>query len=225
MGPSLATLLMFFSLEGPLIPVLPFWIVLPLVLFGFFLTWLLYWPGFRAKLKPIRASKFAPALVPKKIDTIVIGTGSGGCACANLLAQSGQRVLLLEQHYRTGGCTHSFRENGCEWDTGLHYTSAAMGDKTKRPGGMMDFMSKGMQKWSRLDDPYDQIVFPEDEQVAPGNPNRSKYSFVTGKKQTVHSILRAIDPANDELRKRAETYMDLCLRINQGFTALGRKFR
>lgn len=80
------------------------------------------------------------------------GSGSGGIACANLLAQSGQRVLILEQHTRTGGCTHSFREEGCEWDTGLHYTSRAMGLKTHRPGALMHFMTKGLQQWTPLQD-------------------------------------------------------------------------
>jgi len=66
-----------------------------------------------------RADKFQLSKVPENIDTIVIGSGSGGSTVANLLAQSGQRVLVLEQHSVTGGCTHSFREEGCEWDTGL----------------------------------------------------------------------------------------------------------
>ena len=86
--------------------------------------WLSRWPGNNVKVKPIRASRFSPDKVPENIDTIVIGSGSGGSSCSNILAQSGQRVLLLEQHEeRTGGCTHTFRINDCEWDTGLHYTS------------------------------------------------------------------------------------------------------
>lgn len=66
-----------------------------------------------------KADRFRPEKIPNHLDTIVIGSGSGGSTVANLLAQSGQRVLVLEQHSVTGGCTHSFREEGCEYDTGL----------------------------------------------------------------------------------------------------------
>lgn len=97
----------------------PVWLLVVSVSAAAFLVWLFHWPAQRVKLSPMRASTFHPDRVPKNIDTIVIGSGSGGCATANLLAQSGQRVLVLEQHpVRTGGCTHSFREQGCEWDTG-----------------------------------------------------------------------------------------------------------
>ena len=117
-----------------------------------FLRWLTHWPGRDVKtIHPVRASPFSPELVPDKVDTIVIGSGSGGCACANLLAQAGQKVLLLEQHPdRTGGCTHSFRQEGCEWDTGLHYTSLGMSKRTQRPGALLYFMTKGKQQWTRL---------------------------------------------------------------------------
>jgi len=145
-----------------------------------------------------------------------------GCACANLLAQSGQRVLILEQHPdRTGGCTHSFRLEGCEWDTGLHYTSMAMGKKTCRPGALMKFMTKSLQQWTPLEDPYDEVLFPDDGFVKTGLPNKSTYSFVRGAEQTVDSVLQNIDPNNSELRARAMAYMDLCQDINSGFTALG----
>ena len=33
----------------------------------------------------------------------------------------GKRVLVLEQHYIAGGCTHSFDEHGVEHETGIHY--------------------------------------------------------------------------------------------------------
>ena len=100
----------------------------------FLMLYSLRWPKAR-KIQVLRASAFQPDAVPKNLDTIVIGSGSGGSACANLLAKSGQRVLVLEQHKTvTGGCTHSFREQNCEWDTGLHYTSKDMSLPTARPG-------------------------------------------------------------------------------------------
>lgn len=205
---------------------MPFWawlLVIPITLFW---AWLLSpLPSSKIKqkkLQSIRASSFSPDRIPKgKIDTIVIGSGSGGCAVANLLAQSGQRVLILEQHDRTGGCTHSFTKNGCEWDTGLHYTSISMGKKTCRPGALLNFMTMGLQKWTPLQDPYDEVVFPEDSMVRFGAPNVSSYPFVAGASRTVELIMSRIDPTDTELKKRTERYMDLCVDINQGFTALG----
>uniref|UniRef100_A0A6U6GTW2 Amine oxidase domain-containing protein n=1 Tax=Odontella aurita TaxID=265563 RepID=A0A6U6GTW2_9STRA len=186
----------------------------------YFVLILTRWPKPRC-VHPRRASSFRPDLVPKCIDTIVIGSGSGGCTCANLLAQSGQRVLLLERHEKTGGCTHSFREKKCEWDTGLHYTSKAMSLKTRRPGAIMDFLSRGKQAWTPLDEPYDEIVFPSDADTRPGRPNENSYRFISGKENTVESILNSIDPSDDLLRSRAMRYMDLCQEINNCFVALG----
>lgn len=214
----------------PLIPsILLGWSSLPLLIVLTLLAaaataWFLDWPGSRVNLKAMRASSFDPTLVPANIDTIVIGSGSGGCAAANLLAQSGQRVLLLEQHYRTGGCTHTFREQGCEWDTGLHYTAAGMGRATSRPGALLNFMTHGLQQWTPLQDPYDRVIFPADEQVEEGKPNCSEYSFWTGTDKTVKSILANIDPDNKQLEERAQEYMALCMRINDGFTALGSEY-
>ena len=59
--------------------------------------------------------------VPAELDVIVIGSGIAGLTCAGYLARAGQRVLVLEQHYIAGGCTHTFEEGGVEFDTGVHY--------------------------------------------------------------------------------------------------------
>ena len=201
---------------------IPWWSILLAVLPSLFWLWLSSWPAEKIKLHPRKASPFAHDLeIPRNIDTIVIGSGVGGCACANILAQSGQKVLMLEQHFRTGGCTHSFRGQGCEWDTGLHYTSKAMSQKTCRAGAIMHFMSQGLQEWTVLEDTYDEILFPKDENVMSGLPNKSSYCFVSGGQETINSILNNIDPNNPLLKKRMSNYIKVCTRINQGFTALG----
>lgn len=93
-------------------------IALPLFVLASLVIYIVSFPAPRP-VQSRRADKFHPSKVPNNLDTIVIGSGSGGSTVANLLAQSGQRVLVLEQHSVTGGCTHSFREENCEWDTGL----------------------------------------------------------------------------------------------------------
>ena len=67
------------------------------------LLYTFHWPR-ATKVMVQRAAAFKAEEVPVNLDTIVIGSGSGGSTCANLLAQSGQRVLVLEQHpTATGG--------------------------------------------------------------------------------------------------------------------------
>lgn len=90
--------------QSPVIVILALLLAFLVVTFAAFLAYLATFPKLR-KIIPRRADHFRPDLVPSNLDTIVIGSGSGGSCCANLLAQSGQRVLVLEQHTVTGGCT------------------------------------------------------------------------------------------------------------------------
>ena len=96
-----------------------------------------------------------------------------------------------------------------------------MGSKTNRPGALLEFMTKGLQKWTPLHDPYDEVVFPPDSIVSPHCPNVSRYEFVSGQSRTVESILKDIDPSNSQLKHQIDIYMDLCDEITAGFTALG----
>jgi all-trans-retinol 13,14-reductase len=57
----------------------------------------------------------------EKFDTIVVGSGAGGLSTALCLARSGQKVLVLEQHYVPGGWCHTFTLNGQRFSPGVHY--------------------------------------------------------------------------------------------------------
>ena len=96
-----------------------------------------------------------------------------------------------------------------------------MGDPLARSGAIMDFASRGIQEWTALEDPYDEIIFPVDSHVKEGAPNHNSYNFVSGANETVDQIMNRIDPENHLLRKRAKMYMEICQDIHVGFTALG----
>jgi all-trans-retinol 13,14-reductase len=54
-------------------------------------------------------------------DAIIIGSGAGGLTAGVALAQAGKKVLVLEQHDRPGGWTHSFTLEGYRFSPGVHY--------------------------------------------------------------------------------------------------------
>ncbi len=92
-------------------------------------------------------------------DTVVIGSGIGGLTAAALLARvRGERVLVLEQHHKAGGLTHTFERKGWEWDVGLHYVGD-MGEGAF-PRRIIDFISCGRLQWERLPEPFEHYSFP-----------------------------------------------------------------
>lgn len=64
---------------------------------------------------------FREKKLPADPDYVIVGSGIGSLYCAGLLARAGKKVVVLEQHYVAGGCTHSWHDKGFEFDTGLHY--------------------------------------------------------------------------------------------------------
>ncbi len=70
----------------------------------------------------------------KHFDTVVVGSGISGMTMALLLAQTGQKVLLLEQDRKIGGSMQRFKRQGIAFDTGFHFT-----------GGFDDILTQMLQ--------------------------------------------------------------------------------
>lgn len=104
---------------------------------------------------------FSKKKIPENIDTIIIGSGISALTCGGLLSRSGQRVLILEQHYIAGGSTHSFEDKGFEFDTGVHY----IGNISKRKQ-ILDLITEPKIEWDQMGTKdngwiYDEIVIGE----------------------------------------------------------------
>ena len=111
-------------------------------------------------------------------DAIVVGSGIGGLTTAALLSASGQKVLVLEQHYTAGGFTHAYDRNGYEWDVGVHYIGDVGGHPTMTRK-LFDFLSAGALQWAPMDATYDRIFLGE-----------KSYDLVAGREQFIESLLQ-----------------------------------
>ncbi|XP_042332324.1 all-trans-retinol 13,14-reductase-like [Sceloporus undulatus] len=142
--------------------------------------------------KKILKKAFSKDKVPSNLDAIVIGSGIGGLSVAAVLAKTGKRVLVLEQHSKAGGCCHTYNKKGFEFDVGIHYVGEV--DEKSIARMIIDQLTDGHLDWVRLEDPYDIITLGDKE-----------YELYSGKEAFVNQLERQF-PGE---RKAIEEFMRL----------------
>jgi all-trans-retinol 13,14-reductase len=128
-------------------------------------------------------------------DAIVVGSGIGGLACAQLLAEHGvKKVLVVERHYTAGGFTHTFKRPGYEWDVGVHYIGD-VGDRRFATRRMFDALSGERLEWAPMPDAYDRIVLGDNayELVAGREAHRERLeSYFPGESAAISRHLELV---------------------------------
>lgn len=116
------------------------------------------------------ATAFTKKLVGEQNwDAIVIGSGPGGkkgnfpiqiheniisinrhlgLSSAALLSKAGLKVLVLEKHNTCGGGCHTFKEEGYEFDVGIHFVGGFTHQTLIHT--LFDQISDGQIQWAQM---------------------------------------------------------------------------
>lgn len=98
-----------------------------------------------------------------RFDSIVLGTGIAGMTVGAALGKTGQRVLLLEQHFTPGGMTQCFTRHGYRWDAGVH----CLGEQGEHDvaGKLVRWLTDGALQMHRLPEMFERFHFPGDYEI------------------------------------------------------------
>ncbi|GGN05518.1 all-trans-retinol 13,14-reductase [Dyadobacter beijingensis] len=96
--------------------------------------------------------------VQKEYDFVIVGSGLGGLACANILAMEGHSVAVLEKNHQIGGHLQVYSRDKSIYDTGVHYVGGLdEGENLYQFFKYFGILDK--LKLKRLDEEFDVIRF------------------------------------------------------------------
>ncbi|OQR99276.1 hypothetical protein ACHHYP_07096 [Achlya hypogyna] len=158
---------------------------------------------------PIIQDRYSKAKVPSSLDAIVVGSGMGGLGVAAILSRMGWRVLVLEQHDRAGGATHTFEDMGVEFDTGTHY----VGSIDPQCREYMELMGIGedVLQWDAIGTEESGFVY---DKVAVGKDGSFQVSFPATRARFIAELVRKF-PNEPNLEAQLGSYLDLCERATK----------
>lgn len=148
----------------------------------------------------INRDRYSKKKIPDNLDAIIIGSGIGGLSTGAFLSKSGHKVLVLEQHYIAGGCTHSFDEHGVEHETGIHYVG-----NIKKRKKILDMITDTPIEWCKLgcedNGIYDEIVIED----------KYTYYFRSGEENFIKDMTEKFPKEKDAIKK----YIKLVKKVSQ----------
>lgn len=145
-----------------------------------------------------------------RFDVIVVGGGMGGLSAATHLAVAGKRVLLVEQHYKVGGCATSFSRGEFNFDSALHEMSLGGGHETPlvmavlEQAGVLDKI-----ELIRIPD-LGRSVFPDFEFTTPGDEEAAQAALTErwpDEAENIEAFYTLMEDLHDEVAQLRDLYM------------------
>ena len=142
-----------------------------------------------------------------KYDAVIIGAGIGGLTCGALLAKSGFKTLIIEQHSIPGGYCTSFNRKGFIFDSAVHFTEG-LGE-----GGRFHQILKDLGVEKEIEvyklDPLARFFFGDESFSVPADLN--EYISMLSKKfpkeeKGISELFKAIKRLGEESEKLPTSY-------------------
>ncbi|KAM3724695.1 All-trans-retinol 13,14-reductase [Dirofilaria immitis] len=153
------------------------------------------------QIHSILRNRFNPLIVDEKWDVIIIGSGLSGLTIARVLAATGRKVLVLEQHDHAGGSCHTFKLDKYEFDVGLHYVpNMYSGQELYR---ICSAITDSQVDWQKMDEPFDTIII-----------GKQFYGRTNGNTIHFRDELKSWFPDEADIIENYFDYVLKCLNIN-----------
>ena len=140
----------------------------------------------------------------QEYDVVIIGSGLGGLLCANILADEGYRVCVLEKNQQLGGNLQTFSRDKVIFDTGVHYLGGlGEGENLNRFFNYFGIMDK--LKLEKMDENgFDIVTFERD---------KTEYPYAQGYENFIR-VLSAKFPAEEQaIKKYCDEIQRVCNRF------------
>lgn len=138
-----------------------------------------------------------------KFDAIVIGSGVGGLITANLLAQEGMNVCVLEKNKQIGGALQVYVRNRVIFDTGVHYIGGlGEGENLYQVFKFLGIIDK--LKLKRVEGVFDKIIISGDDK---------EYRMAQGYQNFINTLLEDFPEESEALHAYCDKIKDICSRF------------
>jgi all-trans-retinol 13,14-reductase len=134
-------------------------------------------------------------------DVLVIGSGMGGLACADILGREGFRVCILEKNMQIGGSLQTYVRDKVIFDSGVHYLGGlSKGQNLYQIFKYLDIVDKLKLQQQDLD-AFDKILIEDDD---------AEYAFAQGYENFINKLLIHFPGEEETLRIYCDKIKEIC---------------